>query len=53
MVFKLNPDGRETVLHSFTGWADGGNPIDGLIRDPAGNLYGSAQFGGEKWGGVV
>jgi uncharacterized repeat protein (TIGR03803 family) len=53
VVFKLNPDGRETVLHSFTGLADGGNPVDGLIRDPAGNLYGTAQFGGKGLGGVV
>lgn len=30
-----------TVIHSFTGGADGGNPEGGLIMDAAGNLYGT------------
>ena len=30
-----------TVLHNFTGGADGGNPLAGLTMDQAGNLYGS------------
>jgi uncharacterized repeat protein (TIGR03803 family) len=34
------------VLHSFTGRADGKNPFTGLIRDAAGNLYGTTQYGG-------
>lgn len=35
-----------TVLHTFTGGADGANPQDGLTMDGAGNLYGVAEFGG-------
>lgn len=36
-----------TVLHSFTGGADGAVPIgSGLTLDRAGNLYGGAVFGG-------
>lgn len=35
-----------TVLYSFTGGADGGNPSEGLVFDPAGNLYGTTQYGG-------
>jgi uncharacterized repeat protein (TIGR03803 family) len=34
-----------TVLHNFTG-VDGAAPVAGLTIDQAGNLYGSAQFGG-------
>jgi len=46
-VFKLDPSGNETVLHSFTGTnGDGANPAASLIMDSAGNLYGTTQFGG-------
>src|ERR1700731_1099614 len=43
VVFKLDTAGTETVLHSFTGGADGGYPLAGLIGDSAGNLYGTTQ----------
>jgi uncharacterized repeat protein (TIGR03803 family) len=46
VVFKLNPTGTETVLYSFTGGADGDHPQAGLVRDSAGNLYGTTFFGG-------
>ncbi len=48
VVFKLSPTGHETVLHTFTGGADGGTPLlDGaLILDQLGNLYGTASAGG-------
>ncbi len=50
VVFRLrpSPDGSwtETLLHSFTGGADGSAPTGGLIFDATGNLYGTAQFGG-------
>jgi uncharacterized repeat protein (TIGR03803 family) len=45
-VFKLDSAGSETVLYAFTGKADGGAPLGGLIRDAQGNLYGGTQFGG-------
>ena len=44
-LFKLDPAGKETVLHSFSGGPDGALPT-GLIRDAAGNLYGTAAAGG-------
>ena len=46
-MFKLSPTGKETVLYSFTGGADGANPLKGLIRDSAGNLYGTTGDGGD------
>ncbi len=35
-----------TVLHNFTGGLDGANPYTGLTMDQAGNLYGTALYGG-------
>ena len=52
-VFQLAPDGTETVLHSFTMAEDGAYPYAGLIRDKQGNLYGTAEAGGEPRLGVV
>jgi uncharacterized repeat protein (TIGR03803 family) len=53
VVFKVNPAGQETVLYTFTGGADGGNP-NGVTRDSQGNLYGTASSGGGPAGaGVV
>ena len=46
VVYKLDASGHETVLYSFTGGIDGGNPLAGVIRDPAGNLYGTTYNGG-------
>jgi uncharacterized repeat protein (TIGR03803 family) len=46
-IFEVSKTGQETVLHSFTGYpTDGAYPQAGLIRDAAGNLYGTTQFGG-------
>jgi uncharacterized repeat protein (TIGR03803 family) len=53
VVFKLSPTGTETVLHRFTGGVDGANPLAALIRDNAGNLYGTTQSGGAFHRGVV
>jgi len=53
-VFKLAPDGTETVLHSFAvGPSDGYAPYAGLIADRAGNLYGTTDFGGVSGNGAV
>jgi uncharacterized repeat protein (TIGR03803 family) len=47
VVFKLDGSGKETVLYSFTGGADGAYPATGLVRDEAGNLYGTTHGGGD------
>jgi uncharacterized repeat protein (TIGR03803 family) len=44
-VFELNPKGNLTVLHSFTDDTDGGGPLAGVVRDSAGNLYGTTNYG--------
>src|SRR5580765_6938370 len=48
-VFQLSPSGNgwtHTVLYSFTGGADGGEPYKGVTLDRHGNLYGTAVTGG-------
>ncbi len=52
VVFKLDPSGKETVLYTFTGGADGAVPTAGLTRDASGNLYGTTLFGGTGAGVV-
>jgi uncharacterized repeat protein (TIGR03803 family) len=52
-VFRMNKSGKETVLYSFSGGADGGNPFVGLVRDTAGNLYGVTANGGASGLGTV
>jgi uncharacterized repeat protein (TIGR03803 family) len=50
IVFKLSPDGTETVLHTFCkqpSCSDGGTPAAGLIADSNGNLYGTTTGGGK------
>ena len=51
-VFKVAPDGTETVLHSFSGAPDGSYPMAGLILDKSGNLYGTTESGGTGTGCV-
>src|SRR3984885_13573180 len=60
VVFKLDTTGKETVLYSFTGGADGAaGGVEGsffsagLIQDPAGNLLGTANGGGFFFHGGV
>jgi uncharacterized repeat protein (TIGR03803 family) len=45
-VFKLDASGKETVLHRFGRHGDGMFPGAGVIRDAAGNLYGTTTNGG-------
>jgi len=54
VVWKLSNTGAETVLHNFAGkpW-DGENPYAGVIRDKAGNLYGTTELGGPSGYGTV
>ncbi len=52
-VFKIAPDGTETVLYSFTGGSDGIWPWGGVTLDKYGNIYGTTSEGGNtECGGV-
>jgi uncharacterized repeat protein (TIGR03803 family) len=51
VVFKLSPDGTETVLYNFCSLrycTDGTEPAAPLIMDKNGNLYGTTFAGGNK-----
>ena len=48
-VWQLSPSGSSwthTVLYSFRGGADGGEPYKGVTLDAQGNLYGTCVTGG-------
>src|SRR5262249_19525427 len=51
VVFKVTPEGAETVLHTFTG-QDGAYPVGALLMDASGNLYGAAEGGVNGYGEV-
>jgi uncharacterized repeat protein (TIGR03803 family) len=49
-IFKLDPSGNAKVLHAFNtqvGKTDGAFPSSPVIRDAAGNLYGTTLYGGD------
>jgi uncharacterized repeat protein (TIGR03803 family) len=53
-VFKIAPDGTETLLHTFAGGTnDGSKPFGGVVRDKSGNLYGTTFSGGASEMGTV
>ena len=52
-VYKLDPAGVLTVLHSFTRTTDGAPDLEGLTFDKVGKLYGTASFGGAYGYGTV
>lgn len=56
-VFRITPKGKFTVVHTFTGFqnggTDGGNPTAPMTIGSDGNLYGTAQnYGGGGEGGT-
>jgi uncharacterized repeat protein (TIGR03803 family) len=53
VVFEFSAAGDYSVLYRFTGGADGSSPWGGVVRDPAGNLYGTTYMGGSSGYGVV
>lgn len=56
VVYELSPSSggwTEKILYSFQGGQDGEAPLAGVVFDNAGNLYGTAAFGGAYQGGAV
>lgn len=49
---RMNADSFQ-IMHDFGGSPSGTEPLAGLIRDAAGNLYGTAEYGGDDNSGVV
>ena len=52
VVFRVMPDGAESVLYNFCG-TDGGDPFGSLIVDASGTFYGTTYFGGDNNCGTV
>jgi len=52
-VFRITTNGVETVLYSFTGEGDGGNPVAGLVQASDGKLYGTTEYGGTNGYGTI
>jgi uncharacterized repeat protein (TIGR03803 family) len=53
IIFKIDSNGNETVLHRFNILDQGTNPSAGVILGGDGNLYGTTTYGGQRGGGVV
>ena len=57
VVFKLSKNSQGgfaySVLHTFAGFPDGGNPFGAPIVDSAGNVYGTTTDGGKGDCGIV
>jgi uncharacterized repeat protein (TIGR03803 family) len=54
VIWKLAKNGKETVLHNFTGGSsDGAYPYAGVIMDAKGNFYGDTAYGGSSNDGTV
>jgi uncharacterized repeat protein (TIGR03803 family) len=46
-VFRISPDGSETIVYSFAGYpGDGKLPNARLVQGSDGNFYGTTEFGG-------
>ncbi|HEX3430719.1 MAG TPA: choice-of-anchor tandem repeat GloVer-containing protein [Rhizomicrobium sp.] len=52
-IFRIAPDGTETVLYSFQGGSDGFGPVGALARDKSGNMFGTTGGGGSNGQGTV
>ena len=52
-VFRLTPAGALTTLYAFTGGADGGIPVPGLIQANDGNFYGITSQNGSGREGTI
>ncbi len=47
-VFRITPNGHETVLYRFQGGSDGANPLSGLLSLKGKRLIGATLYGGSS-----
>lgn len=47
IIFMLDKNGKERILHTFSGGADGAYPSTGAVMDAQGNIYGTTKNGGD------
>ncbi len=52
-IYQLTPSGQFTILHSFSGSADGALPLTSLTAGSDGNFYGVADEGGAHNSGTA
>src|SRR5258707_11453406 len=52
-AFTIDKKNKQKVLHSFTGGADGQDPLSGLLFGSDGNLYGTTSGGGTAGFGTL
>lgn len=52
VVFKVTQDGQFSIVHAFSGGADGAHPVAGLIIDKRGDLLGTTGSGGNDCNGT-
>jgi uncharacterized repeat protein (TIGR03803 family) len=52
-LYKLDAAGNFEVVHQFFGQPDGSEPDAGVIRDAAGNIYGTTELGGASNAGTI
>ncbi len=52
-IYRITPAGVLTTLYSFSGGADGGGPMAGLVLGKDGNFYGTTPGGGTGNYGTV
>ena len=53
-VFKIDPAGNLTTLHSFSGSSgEGVDPLAGLVQASDGNFYGTTALGGAHYVGTL
>ena len=50
-IFRIDPSGSLTTLHSFNGGSDGAYPTGGLIQGADGYFYGTTSQSGTNGGG--
>ncbi|MBV9063446.1 MAG: hypothetical protein JOY77_11045 [Alphaproteobacteria bacterium] len=52
-VYRIAPDGKESVIYAFQGDSDGAYPSGSVALDKKGNIYGTTAGGGPDYQGTI